>query len=191
MPLKFTGLADTEAWAKKKLLDPGIAILERRWRIDALIYRNIAYEEPTEVTSVGVPEYEDAYREVYGQFSGMSVEKDEHGDPTTPDTKFVLFEATVIIPPMSFVPFSDDYHSTSESTFAFTKDDRITVQDYLVIRHRDENDDGERSKRIYLVDHKQGAGVTIKMYSRLVLTPQMGDPVGLEKALEEYDATGR
>lgn len=182
MGRKLRGLDQQEAWAQRHFISPGMEILLDRHKITAKLFRKLEVTDAIKVeeTSSGVFNQEDVFREIYGPSSSLSVEKDAKNVPTVPGTKGITFPVELMIPPGSFVPFSDQYHSTNESTFAYTKDDRVSATDYLVITHNLPVTGELRSKRVFFVEYARSVGVTIQLYKQLVLTPQLDLPDGAE-----------
>lgn len=189
MARRLFGLTQTEAWAKDRLIEPGMNMLLRRHRVDALLYRRLQISTGTQVpkTHPSVFEQEDVYRSVYGTHSALSKEQKADFSPTSPSDTHVLFSTIIAIPPQSFVAFSDRYHSTAESTWAYTIDDRISPQDYLIVQHSLPSVGGTRSRRVYKVEHVESVGVTVQLVRKFIITPQMGLPEGAEEVLDGYN----
>lgn len=186
MGRRLNGLSQLEAWAKDRYIDPGMLIVMKRYRVDVIVFRklNVAAAVQVPSTSNKVFNQEDIYREIYGNYSSLSVEQNPDGTKPAPGTENVLFSAIFAIPPQSFVPFSDQYHSTPESTYAYTVDQRVLPNDYLIIQHNLPAQGGLRSKRVYKIEHEQAVGVTVQMFRKFIITPQIGLPEGAEGVLD-------
>lgn len=194
MTHRLDSLNEREKFAVRKIVEPGLRLLTKRhYKVDAILWRPQTFDNLTQTTSSGVPEAEDAYRDVYGDYSGLGQERDEQDKPILQDgtqPPYTIFWIVVLVPPLSFVPFSGQYHSTEESTFSYTLDDRLKMGDFLAIRHPDpDNNDGDRSMRIFKVDHAKGVGVTVRMYTKFVLTPFPTAPPGMLDAITAWEAT--
>jgi hypothetical protein len=188
MTHRLDTLNEREKWAKRKIVDVGFRLLfKRHYRVEAILWRPLAVADPLPITSVDVKDKENSLREVYGDYSGLAQETDEMDMPIVQDGSqppYVIFGIDVLVPPLSFVPFSDQYHSTQESTFSYCQDGRLKNGDFLAIQHPESDDNyGNRSKRIFKVDHMTSVGVTIAMYKQFILTPYPENPPGMAAAL--------
>ena len=184
MGIRYPDLAGKEEWSKRFLTKAAEWMMRKHVGVNLLVFRWLNPPNPLAQTVSGTPNFEEAYRETYGVSSGLGQEFDAVNNPISSQPDYVHFQVEALAPPRSFVPFSDQYHSQTDSTFVYSLDDRVKVGDFLTLEHVISMNTA-RSKRVWKVDHVESVGMTTRMYFQIIVTPFPNLPAHMLDVIEE------